>query len=270
DLLPIDGYQNMPLVSLEEAVKPVFELLKDDQLGHKIQLAKRQCSNPENNLTQDESASIRLYTMEATATTNSLYYRLNDALRAVDRQKLKPWFCYLKLFLTALFKLPSVKGSVWRGVKLNLSNLYKKKRTWTWWGISSCTDSKDVLESPQFLGNHGTRTLCLIQCVNGKDIRAHSFFPNENEILLLPATQFAVKRIEDQGDDLHFVELEEIVTSHPLLMSPTKGVPSSKEPSIEAKFVAELLTTNKASENFLINMTVISNEDAELLGSSLK
>ncbi|CAF3414477.1 unnamed protein product, partial [Rotaria sp. Silwood2] len=37
----------------------------------------------------------------------SLYLLLNRSLRAAIRDDLKPWFLYLKLFLTALHKLPS-------------------------------------------------------------------------------------------------------------------------------------------------------------------
>jgi hypothetical protein len=37
---------------------------------------------------------------------NSLYIVLNQTLRLADRMKLRPWFKYLKLFLTGFFKLP--------------------------------------------------------------------------------------------------------------------------------------------------------------------
>jgi hypothetical protein len=55
--------------------------------------------------------------MEWTDSQESLYATLNRALRGVNHQELKPWFRYLKLFLTALFKLPSIEGVVWRGVR---------------------------------------------------------------------------------------------------------------------------------------------------------
>ena len=50
----------------------------------------------------------------------SLYRILNQALRDENRDTLKIWFSYLKLFQTALDKLPKVKEGVWRGIRLNI------------------------------------------------------------------------------------------------------------------------------------------------------
>ena len=109
-LQPIAGYEREPLVSLEDACQPLYSLI--DDLPQNIWISKQNCRNPEDNLTQDESASIHLYTMEWTDSQQSLYAKLNRTLRGVNRQELKPWFRYLKLFLTALFKLPAVEGVV--------------------------------------------------------------------------------------------------------------------------------------------------------------
>ncbi len=104
-LQPISGYQNEPLLSLEEACKPLEKII-DDELQQNIMIAKMNSTEPEDNLTEDESASIHLYTMEWQVPENSLYAVLNRTLRLADRRKLQPWFRYLKLFLTAFFKLP--------------------------------------------------------------------------------------------------------------------------------------------------------------------
>jgi hypothetical protein len=106
DLAPIKNYEKVPLVPLEEAVKPIEHLL-DNVVGD-IWIAKRSCKKPLNNLTIDESAAIYLYSME------SLYRQLNAALRNKDRQRLIPWFSYLKLYLTALWKLPNERSVIWR------------------------------------------------------------------------------------------------------------------------------------------------------------
>src|SRR4051812_48509272 len=105
-LKPIKGYENEELVSLEKACEPLKDLVND--LDENIWIAKRNSKYPENNLTQDESASIHLYTMEWNESDQSLYAILNRTLRQADRRGLIPWFKYLKLFLTALYKLPSV------------------------------------------------------------------------------------------------------------------------------------------------------------------
>jgi hypothetical protein len=104
-LKPICGYECEPLLSLEEACKPLESIL-NDELKQNISIAKMNSKTPENKLTQDESAAIHLYTMEWDVHENSLYMVLNRTLRLADRRKLRPWFKYLKLFLTAFFRLP--------------------------------------------------------------------------------------------------------------------------------------------------------------------
>ena len=104
-LKPIAGYEREPLVSLEEACKPLENVL-DEELEQNISIAKMNSKEPEFGLTSDEFAAIHLYTMEWNERENSLYMVLNKTLRLADRQKLRPWFRYLKLFLTGFFKLP--------------------------------------------------------------------------------------------------------------------------------------------------------------------
>ena len=96
---------------------------------------KRINENSSNNLTQEESASIQLYTMEWKPSDQSLYLNLNAALRAENRDLLVPYFGYLKLILSALWKLQSVRKTVWRGVKADLSSQYPIGKTFVWWGF---------------------------------------------------------------------------------------------------------------------------------------
>jgi hypothetical protein len=104
-LQPISGYEEEPLLSIEEVCKPLEKIL-DKELPQNMFIAKTNSAEPEDKLTQDESASIHLYTMEWKKSENSLYAVLNRTLRMADRRQLQPWFRYLKLFLTAFFKLP--------------------------------------------------------------------------------------------------------------------------------------------------------------------
>ncbi|CAF4206929.1 unnamed protein product [Adineta steineri] len=104
-LEPISDYEQEPLLSLEEACQSLENIL-GMELNLYITVAKLNSQEPKDGLTQDESASIYLYTMEWNETENSLYAILNQTLRTADRSKLQPWFKYLKLFFTALFKLP--------------------------------------------------------------------------------------------------------------------------------------------------------------------
>ncbi|CAF3813281.1 unnamed protein product, partial [Rotaria sp. Silwood1] len=148
-LKAIKGYEKEPIVSLEQVCEPLHGIL--DELNENIQIAKMNCTRPSDGLTQDESAAIHIYTMEWDESESSLYAKLNRILRAPERRLLKPWFRYLKLFLTALYKLPSVDCQLWRGVKEDLSHLYPKGEFRIWWSFSSCTTALDVLQRPNFI-----------------------------------------------------------------------------------------------------------------------
>jgi hypothetical protein len=225
--MPIRGYEKMPLVSLEEAVKPLVSMLPEIQ--DYVYVAKQRYK-PElaNGLTKDESASIMLYSMEWEPHGECLYFALNATLRSEDRRKLKPWFSYLKLILTALSTLPSTRHFVYRGVKMDLSKEYPKGRTFVWWGFSSCTTSIEVLENEQFLGKTGSRTLFTIDCDSGKDISHHSYYQSEGEVLLLAARQFEVKACLEPAPGLHMIQLKEIPSPISLLQPVSVDSSSNK------------------------------------------
>jgi hypothetical protein len=211
---PIGGYEKMPLVSLEEAVKELVHLLPAVQ-SHAY-IAKQKCKKPADGLSQDESASIMLYTMGWKPHDECLYVALNATLRSKDREKLVPWFLYLRLFLSGLSRLPPLRETGYRGVKLDLSNEYKRGETIIWWGFSSCSTDMTVLQSELFLGKTGKRTMFAIKCESFRDIRQHSYYPQEDEILLLAATQFEVVGCLDQ-DNLRIIQLKETQPPFPLL-----------------------------------------------------
>ena len=215
-LLPIKGYEKQPLVSLEEAIEPLVLCVPDvKQMAH---LAKRACKKPPaDGLTVDESASIMLYSMDWQPQKECLYHVLNATLRAKNRGKLVPWFSYLRLILTALDRLPSKHPIVYRGIKLDLRKDYSKGSPVIWWGFSSCTSTIDVLINEQFLGSSGTRTFFTIECTSGKDIRQHSYFAEEEEILLPPGREFQVVGCLNQSGGLHMIQLKEVQPLYPHL-----------------------------------------------------
>ncbi|CAF0988062.1 unnamed protein product [Adineta ricciae] len=217
-LAPISGYAEMPLVSLEQALEPLVSILPEVQ-SH-VYVAKQRCKKPADNLTQDESASIMLYTMSWEPLEECLYNVLNQTLRSANRQqKLKPWYSYLRLFLNALLRLPPLNETIYRGVKLNMSDRYIKGETVVWWGFSSSTSHVEVLQSDLFLGKTGARTIFTIKCESARDIRKHSYFPEESEVLVLAATQFEVMSCLDQGD-LRIIQLKETRPPHALMQLP--------------------------------------------------
>jgi hypothetical protein len=219
-LLPIEGHEKMPLVSLEEAIEPLVSIVSD--VKRKAYVAKKNSEQPADGLTPDESASIVLYTMEWEPYEKCLYFSLNECLRDKQRETLQPWLLFLKLFLTALDKLPSLSCIVFRGVKMNLIDKYPRDSTVIWWGFSSCTTNVSVLKSEKFLGKTGDRIMFAIECHSGKNIRQHSYYQHENEILLPPARQFTVVGSLDQGNGLHMVQLKEIDPSI-VLIEPVSG-----------------------------------------------
>lgn len=215
-LMPIQGYAEKPLVSLEEAVEPLVDIVHD--VKKMAAWAKWQCKEPPSDgLTIDQSAAITLYSMEWLPQEKCLYFVLNAALRDENRQRLKPWFLYLKLFLVALSRLPPIHRTVYRGIKRDLRKDYKKGQTVLWWGFSSCTLTMDILNSDQFLGQKETRTLFAIECSSGRDIRQHSAFQHEDEILLMAARQFQVVSCMPQGENLFIVQLKEVQSPISLL-----------------------------------------------------
>ncbi|CAF1470104.1 unnamed protein product [Adineta ricciae] len=249
-LMPIDGYQDEPLVPLEESVSPVTHLFTN--LAQYIWIAKRNCQKPLDDLTQDESAAIYLYTMQFPR-DQSLYLILNRFLRTENRDALTPWFKYLKLFLTALFKLQSVRATVWRGVRgEDLSDQYPTGHEFAWWGITSCTATPDVLEKTSFLGKTGVRTLFSIECLNGKSIKQHSYFSKtEEEIVLLPGTFFKVVGQVNPAEGLHIIHLKEIQPPFVLLKPPFDG-------SEQVKSSLDLHKLKKASRLCIVNESCIS------------
>jgi len=205
-LPPVYGFHSEQLVSIDEALQLIESQIKE--LSRYIKIAKKHCTYPnEHGLSQDQSASIYIYTMEWGETT--LYRVLNLALRSENRQTLKIWFPYLKLFNSALDLLPTVKESVWRGVPLDIGKNFTKNQIFTWWSVSSCSSSVNVVET--FLLNKNNATLFLIEVVNGKKVSGYTEYENEDEVILRSGTEFQVKANPlKRPDGSHIVHLIEI------------------------------------------------------------
>ncbi|CAF1595675.1 unnamed protein product [Didymodactylos carnosus] len=175
---------------------------------------------------------------------------LNEALRSEDRECLLPWFFFLKLFLTALWKLEPVKCTVWRGTKGSYGAGFRKGQKFVWWGVSSCTLSRGILEKEQFLGSTGSRTLFKIECMHGKDIRMYSYYENEEEVLLLPCSYFEVLDINEE-DDLCIVHVRQQKPPVPLIQPPfvTDGLVYTVSDSLREMKVFPTALTKQLSRN---------------------
>ena len=205
---PIDDYHSESVVSIEESLESIKPQI--DQLSHYIKIAKEFCHYPsKHGLTKDQSAAIYIYTMEWDGKT--IYRLLNQALRSEDRLGLNIWLPYIQLFNTALHLLPTVKESVWRGVSLNIGEMFVKDQILTWWSVNSCSSSVAVIE--RFLRNISNSTLFLIEVMNGKKIAGYTQYEEEDEIILPIGTRLRVKsnplKRPDGSYTVHLIEIIE-------------------------------------------------------------
>ncbi|CAF0778231.1 unnamed protein product [Rotaria sp. Silwood1] len=213
----IEEDNNIPLVSLEEAVYPLVPFVPE--LEEMISTVKKNSNITKNTLTNDESSSILLYTIKWKPIDKSFHVILNTTLETKNQTLLKLWFRYLKLMMTALNKLPtdSTRLTIYHAVKLNLMAQYPVGRTFVWWGFTLCTMSLDVLNNEYILGQNGARTLFIIDSKSGKKICKHSFYPKEQEVLLPCACRFQVTGCFDAGNGLHIIHLKEVQPTHQVI-----------------------------------------------------
>ncbi|CAF4225620.1 unnamed protein product, partial [Adineta steineri] len=238
ELSPIAGYSEEPLLPLARACAPLTEIFHN--LSFYVDLALTETpEQPPDGLSIDESAAIRLYTIEWDRPHRSLYSLLNFNLKNNDREALRPYFKYIKLFLTALIKLPCVPSlTVWRGVTKDLSGEFPPGTALTWWAFSSCTTEMTVLENDMYLGQEGDRTLFSVEAINGRTIKAHSHFITEDEIVLMPGTHMIVQSQLSPAANLYIIHLKQIEPKVMTLEPPFGGAhiyPKIKRPFYQKK-----------------------------------
>ncbi|CAF1026179.1 unnamed protein product [Rotaria sordida] len=84
----------------------------------------------------------------------------------------------------------------------------------------ACIHHSLILQALEKYLKSGVRTLFTIECNNGKAIRAHSHYSEENEILLLPGTYFRVVGKSSPAKDLYIIHLRETAPPRPYLEPP--------------------------------------------------
>jgi len=175
---------------------------------------KEHVTDPEIVKNPEGFAAVNLYTQEWDQATESLYYIINGLLRdtkmepQIKWEKLKPFHQYINLLMSRLSILPKFKGTVYRGIKLDLRKVFKPNSIHIWWNVTSCTDT--VSGIAEFLDTQGPRTFLDIYTYHGVKISEHSIYPQENEILLPPGTVLKVIDQLDLGNGLVAVQMHEI------------------------------------------------------------
>jgi hypothetical protein len=187
---PIFGYEDSPLLTLEEAVEKIIPLTP--RVMDYVATAKKKYSRHSTLLTWDESAAIYLYSMPT-----DFVSCLNNTLRAGNRHTLELWYAFLKLFISALGKLPSTKATIWRGVNYDDTLTFIDNDVHIWWSVNSCSMNPNRVHP--FLGENGT--LFAIDAIQGKDISAFSAIPDEQEVVLMPGT-----RVRCKHESLNFID----------------------------------------------------------------
>jgi len=278
---PIFGLNATPLLSLEEACKKAQadKELAQVPLEGPIFLArgaakKRLANNIASHLSEDEIAAIHLYTQET-----DFYRILNSRLRDPLRQRLKPFLFYIKLVLTALYKLPPVAATVYRGVKKDLSNQFSRGRSIIWWSFSSTAASVETMNEDSFLGQDGDRTMFHIVINDGVDISKLSALEAEEEILLLPGTCVEVQGVFQAAPGLHIVQMQQVPLSGLLdftrsslpsfpssLPSPSQDQRATSQPPVSSSLQA-LSLDSSSSFSFTRDYSAVRNV-VSTIGSS--
>ncbi|CAM4791332.1 unnamed protein product [Rotaria magnacalcarata] len=198
-----ERYANESLVTIEMAIRvlepPIYNC---DVMAL---TAKRIMSCSVGVLTIDEAAAIYLYTMWSGKPEQAISTQLNRTLRSGTQDELTSWLSYLQLFVTALNKLPSVNGTIWRFARGDITSYYRNYCVWS--GFSSCTRIESLFEA--FLNRNYVYTIFEIECISGKAIRKYSECPNEDEVLLMPGTRLRVIKKENLSNGFKKVYLQE-------------------------------------------------------------
>ncbi len=199
---PIHGYKDQDIMTLENAVEKLVPFVNG--IANYVYDAKQKCNRNSIILTWDESAAIYPYTM-----ATPVFSCLNATLRAENRHELKPWFAFLKLFISALEKLPSLEDTVWRAVAGDVDSFSVEDNVQIWWSVNSSSTALNVVQL--YIGDLGT--LFAIDAIHGKEIFEYSAFPEEREVVLMPGTRVRLKSGPIKFMDLLVVHLEEEPTT---------------------------------------------------------
>ena len=74
----------------------------------------------------------------------------------------------------------------------------------------------DELKQDTILGKTGMRTVFVIEWKNAKNIRHHSMYSDEDEVLLMPGTQFKVVGQYQPSENIHMIQVKETKPLFPL------------------------------------------------------
>jgi hypothetical protein len=232
----IDESKSDEILPFETALEPVLPSV--NQLDDHVKRAKKfRHHSSDHDLTEDQSAAVYLYTDKYDG--QGLPDVLNQALQSGDQYRIEPWLGFLKLFKSALNKLPTVNKTIWRGLPSDIVEKLKENDEFVCWGITSCSMSSDIIK--HFLT--GSSVLCSIEPLNGKDVRGYTSLEGDEEVLLLPGTRLRVKSKESNNEtNRSVVCLEEISDTTEDPTTSTDVTMTSANVSVNEEDIGKFLT----------------------------
>lgn len=157
---------------------------------------------------------------------DNLYFQLNFILRNRNADQLLLWRDYLYYLLNGLNKLPVFKGKVSRGIDVPLpKDKYSKASSIVWNAFSSTSTSEQVAKN--FIQSSGV--LFVLDITEGRLISEFSSIPSEDEVLLMPNSEWTVSLVLDTNSPPIFMMTQQ-PTTQPLLplTSPTPSFMNGK------------------------------------------
>eukprot|EP00727_Mastigamoeba_balamuthi_P009289 m51a1_g4983 hypothetical protein (1601) ;mRNA; f:67436-77150 len=140
----------------------------------------------------EAALALVVYTPESQPHEQSVYYRMNRALRSRDTCDAGCWLPYAWHLTAAMRALPLVRARVYRGISCGVDEgAYAAGACVCWNGFTSSSLSRCV--ATEFLGDAGT--LFELEVLRGRDIGALNQF-GEAEVLLESGTSFLVDSVE--------------------------------------------------------------------------
>ncbi|KAH3765325.1 hypothetical protein Pelo_2849 [Pelomyxa schiedti] len=148
----------------------------------------------EHHLTDDEVLALIVYSYDVRplggSDTQNFFFQLNEVLRKRGAS-FEGWRGYIHYLMSALRKLPSYSGVVYRGSNNpTTARPYTRGTSVVWSAFSSTSALESVARD--FAGTQGA--LFCIEITNGKDISAFSAIASEKEVLLPPNAKFVVTK----------------------------------------------------------------------------
>eukprot|EP01103_Thecamoeba_quadrilineata_P012373 TRINITY_DN3180_c0_g1_i1.p1 TRINITY_DN3180_c0_g1~~TRINITY_DN3180_c0_g1_i1.p1 ORF type:complete len:422 (+),score=36.54 TRINITY_DN3180_c0_g1_i1:97-1362(+) len=193
---PLFGLFEPPYETTDSVQELMSELDLDHQKTHMqvtLDLCHTEISNNQNmKLSLIQLFVIKIYTLNWPTGFDSLYIKLNNALRTEDRNILNPWRHFIYHLMSALWTVDNVviNRPIYRAVKgLDLKSRYQVGSIITWNAFSSATTKLNVLQD--HLGDE-EGTIFIITPINARLISKYSFYPGEKEVLIPLCSKFKV------------------------------------------------------------------------------